>query len=324
MRSRPSLATRAALAFTALAFAGCGEDGQEVTPAVSQGDPAGEGGTIVWAVADPVAKADPLQAASRAEQIATRQINEPLTAKVSAPFEPERQVSGLVRKSRSSDNDTIWTFKLRSGVRFQDSSPFNAAAVLANATRWQTTSAGNSILPDLIAADAPRPNEVRFLLSEPDPAFPKRLASPRLGIVSPRALAPASGEGAVVISSQRTGTGPFELRERGSTRSLLARHTGWWGAFARIDLGPALDQIVLSTDPSASIRLAMLDAGEAQLADELGRAQARQAEADPLLSVLKAPRETFLGVERSVRGVEAARDIPSLSGVWLTNLRTGG
>ena len=305
----------------ALATAGCGGESDEGTPTISSLGPPGEGGTLSWAVADRVASADPLNASTRAEQIATRQVNEPLTATVAAPFDSERKVPGLARKARSSDNDTVWTFKLRPGVRFQDGSPFNAQAVLTNATRWQSTAAGRAALPRLLTADAPRPNEVRFLLSAPDPGFPRRLALPRLGIVSPNALEPGTGEGAVLSRSSATGTGPFEIRQRDATLTLLARHTNWWGVSAGIDLGPALDQIELPAEASPSLRLALLDAGDVQLADELEIDQAAQAEDDPLLTALAGPDKTFLGLERSVRGVNSARRIPSLSAAWLTQLR---
>ena len=125
--------------------AGCGGQ-DEGTPAISPSGPPGEGGTLVWAVADRVVSADPLGADTRSEEIATRQVNEPLTAKVSPPFDPDRSVPGLVRSARSSDGDTVWTFELRTGVRFQDNSPFNAAAVRANGVRWLTTAAGLSLI----------------------------------------------------------------------------------------------------------------------------------------------------------------------------------
>lgn len=324
MPSRPRRAAVRGAVALALLTAGCGGSEDEGTPAISPSGPPGEGGTLVWAVADRVVSADPLEASNRAEQIATRQVNEPLTAKVTAPFDPERRVSGLVQKARSSDNDTVWTFKLRTGVRFQDDSSFNADAVLVNGERWLSTAAGRAALPGLLAVDAPRPSEVRFVLSAPDPAFPKRLASPRLGIVSPNALEPSTGEGAVLGRSSATGTGPFEIRERDSTLTLLARHTNWWGAFAGVDLGPALDQIELRTEASPSLRLALLDAGDAQLADELAVDQAAQAEGDPLLSVLGGPGDAFLGLERSVRGVTSAREIPPLSSAWLTQVQVAG
>ncbi len=310
-----------AVALAALLIAGgCGEDDGGVQTALPSGDQGGEGGTLVWAVAGPVNGTDPLAATTRAEEIVVRQVNEPLTAKLSGPFDEERRVPGLVVNAQSSAGDTIWTFKLRSNVVFQDGAPFNVAAVLANATRWLTTSAGNGLLPTLLSVDAPSPAAVRFVLSAPDPDFPKSLAIPQLGIVSPEALAPSSGEGAILRRTSQTGTGAFEIRGRGGSEVLLARNTSWWGTTAKVDLGPALEQIELQLTPSPSLRLAMLDAGDAQLADELDPSQAGQARDDPLLSVLPSEGGAFLGLERSVRGVDSGKEIPALSSAWLTGL----
>jgi peptide/nickel transport system substrate-binding protein len=318
----PSLKWRggACAALSVFALAGCGGD-DEGTPAPSSAGPEGEGGTLVWAVADPVAGTDPLEASTRSEQIVARQVNEPLTARPTAPFDPERSTPGLVVDAQSSAGDSVWTLTLRDGVLFQDNEPLNAAAVQANATRWLTTAAGRALLPDLVSVDAPSPGQVRFALSAPDPAFPKRLGDPRLGVVSPSALQPQSGDGAIVGRPFQTGTGAFEIRERDGNQVLLARNTAWWGASRRVDLGPALEQIELKVTPSASLRLAMLDAGEAQLADELGLKQANQAREDPLLSVLSGADGSYLGMERSVRGIDSGREVPALSSAWLTGLR---
>lgn len=317
----PSLTRRGALcaALSACVLAGCGgaDDGP---PALSSATPQGEGGTLVWAVSDPLNTTDPLEAGTRTEQLVARQVNEPLTARVPGPFDPERSTAGLVVDAQSSAGDTVWTLTLRDGVLFQDDEPFNAAAVQANATRWMTTAAGGALLPDLVSVDAPSPGQVRFALAAPDPAFPKRLSDPRLGIVSPAALQPQTGEGAVVSRALGTGTGAFEIRERDGNQVLLARNTRWWGTGARIDLGPALEQLEFKVTPSSSLRLAMLDAGDAQLADDLDLQQADQAREDPLLSVLPSTSGTFLGVERSVRGIDSGREIPALSSAWLTGL----
>ena len=315
MTPRPS---RAALALAALALAGCGGgDASEATPALSAGEPLGEGGELAWAVADRVTSLDPLAATTRAEELLTRQIHEPLIAGLAGPFGDTRRVPGLARRARASGDSTIWTLRLRTGVRFQDGTPFNARAVLANAERWQATTAGREQLPDLVDVFAPRFDVVRFILAAPDRAFDARLGMPQLGIVSPRALPPL-GDG--LRRALETGTGPFELRERSSDRQLLARNTSWWGTVGDVDLGPALDQVEFRAEPSAAVRLALLDAGDVQLADELARPQADEALSDPLLSVLRGAPGTWLGLSRSVRGVDSARDIPSLSRAWLTTV----
>jgi peptide/nickel transport system substrate-binding protein len=302
----------------ALLVAGCGGEENEGTPALSTGEPLGEGGTLIWTVADPVESVDPLTAATRAEQLVSRQIHEPLVASLSGPFGETRRVPGLARSVNASKDGTIWTVRLRTGVRFQDGTPFNADAVLANVQRWQTT--GPGVLPGLIDAFAPRPDLVRFLLERSDRAFDRRLGAPRLGIVSPAALRPGSGTGATLVRGRQTGTGPFELRESSSERELLARNTSWWGTTNAADLGPALEQVVFRMEPSAAVRLALLDAGDVQLADELVSSQAEQALADPLLNALRGRGDLWLGLSRAVRGVDSAREIPSLSGVWLANV----
>jgi ABC-type transport system substrate-binding protein len=316
MASRPSRAALA-LALAALALAGCGgDDSSEATPALSAGEPLGDGGELAWAVTDRVTSLDPLAATTRAEQLLTRQIHEPLIASLAGPFGDTRRVPGLARRARASGDSTIWTLRLRTGVRFQDGTPFNAQAVLANAERWQTTTAGRELLPDLVDVFAPRFDVVRFILAAPDRAFDTRLEATQLGIVSPRALPSA---GADLRRALETGTGPFELRERSSDRQLLARNASWWGTAGDADLGPALERIEFRAEPSPAVRLALLDAGDVQLADELERIQADEALSDPLLTVLRGAN-TWLGLSRSVRGVASAREIPSLSRAWLTTV----
>jgi ABC-type transport system substrate-binding protein len=309
-----------ACAVAAVALAGCGGDENEGTPALSTGEPLGVGGSLTWAVADRVTTIDPLAAETRAELLLSRQIHEPLIASLAGPFGDTRREPGLALRARPSGDGTIWTLRLRRGVRFQDGSPFNAAAVLVNAERWQATSAGRELLPGLVDVFAPRFDVVRLILAEPDRRLDDRLAAPQLGIVSPRALRSGLVAGRSFRNAFETGTGPFELREPTPDRQLLARNASWWGATEEPSLAPALEQVEFRAEASSAVRFALLDAGGAQLADELGAAQARQAGEDPLLAILPGAAGTSLGLSRAVRGIESAREIPSLSSVWLTRL----
>ena len=253
-----------------------------------------------------------------------RQVNEPLTAKVAGAVRRRSAACPASRCRRRARRTTrIWTFQLRDGVFFQDDeTPFNAAAVQANATRWLTTAAGRALLPDLISVDAPSPGEVRFVLGRARPRI-SRSASRRHSSASSRPTR-SRRPLATARSSRRpsqTGTGAFELRERDGDRALLARNTSWWGSSAKVELGPALDQIELQVTPESSLRLAMLDAGEAQLADEL---EPRAGRSGPRRSASERAAERRAGrssaLERSVRGVDSGREIPALSGAWLTGL----
>jgi peptide/nickel transport system substrate-binding protein len=261
-----------------------------------------------------------LFADTESEQLVGRQIHEPLVAELARPFEDGRSVPGLALSASPSSDRTVWRLRLRSGVRFQDGAPFNASAVLANVERWRATPQGRALIGDALV-DAPRPDLVRFILSAPDPNFDSRLASPRLGIVSPRALARAAETELDPEQAAQSGTGPFELRERSSDRLLLAHNTDWWGT--ERDLGPAIDQLEFTAVGDPAERLALLSEGAIQVAGDLGPGELARVRRDPLLTVVPGLGEEGLGIERSVRGISAGDATPPLNGVWRTGIDAG-
>jgi peptide/nickel transport system substrate-binding protein len=316
-------AAPAALVLAALALGACGDgDGEDA----GAGDerPA-EGGALTFALASEPDELDPLYAEDRSSLLVARQIHEPLTDSLSGPYGDVREIPGLAPFTGSSGDDSVWRFRLRPRVRFQDGEPFNASAVLANAERWIAAPEGRELVPGLVAVDAPRPDLVRFILDRPDPAFPERLASPRLGLVSPRALRSRDG-GAARIDPPAvltgSGTGAFELRELDSEGPVvLARNADWWGT--RFDLGPALDQLVFRVIAEQARRIAMLVGGETEVADRLTEADALEVRANPLLTTAGGGRGPLIGFERSVRGIGPGGGVPTLSDAWLTTIGAG-
>jgi peptide/nickel transport system substrate-binding protein len=309
-------ATFAALLLFALAGCGGGDDGG--TQRSSQLPPAGGNGTLAYGLPGLPKTLDPLAARGRLAQTVTRQIYEPLIEQLTGPYGQTGVQPGLALSASPSPNRTTWMFNLRLGVRFQDGTPFNAAAVLANTRRWQTDPRGRALLPHLFAVDAPRPDEVRFLLDRPVRDLPSRLASPRLGIVSPRALEPQSGQRARFLTDARgPGTGAFDPGAGGPARLELSRFADWWGS--PLGLGPAVDGVTFVVGPQPGQRFRMLADGVVQVADPLDAAGLRAADADPLLATVGGPR-SGIGMEGSVRGISSARLVPALTGVWLTRL----
>jgi peptide/nickel transport system substrate-binding protein len=301
-----------------LAVAGCGGDDGDGTEPGSQLPPAGGGGTLGYALPALPSTLDPLAAQSREAQTVVRQVYEPLIEQLTGPYGQGEPQPGLALNPRPSANHTIWTLTLRPGVRFQDGTPFNAAVVLANSRRWQSSAKGRSLLPNLFAVDAPRPDEVRFLLDEPVRDLPRRLAAPQLGIVSPHALEPQTGKGARFLPDVRgSGTGAFQPGAGGPARLELSRYAGWWGS--RMALGPALDGVTFVAAPLPDQRLRLLADGAVQVADPLDAVGLSAAESDPLLDTVGGPG-SGLGMEGSVRGISSAGVVPVLSGVWLTRL----
>ena len=293
---------------------GCGDDSDLEGAAATA--PTGSG-VLHWSLAERPQTLDPLYASSSADRLLARQLHEPLADTVNAPFGAARSSSGLARSIQASQSNAVWRVRLRTGVRFADGTRFDATAVLANARRWIVTAQGQAALGDFLV-DAPSPDLVRFILPAPDPDFDRRLAAPRLGIVSPRAIAAAGGGEVAPSRAPDSGTGAFELRERSTDRMLVARNTEWWGA-AR-GLGPGVDQIEFTIEPSQAARLRALRDGTAEVAELEARAL-DAIDRDPLLFAL--PRAAGgIGAERSVRGIPL-QPTPSLSGVWLTSLGLG-
>jgi peptide/nickel transport system substrate-binding protein len=300
-----------------VALAGCGGDDDSGTQR-SQLPPTGGGGTLSYALPSLPAALDPLAAKDRTAQTVTRQVYEPLISQLTGPYGQSAAQPGLALSASPSPDRTTWTLALRQGVRFQDGTPFNAAAVLANSRRWQSDPRGRAQLPRLFAVDAPRPDEVRFLLDGPVRDLPARLASPKLGIVSPRALEPQSGQRARFLPEARgSGTGAFQPGAGGPARLELARFAGWWGS--TLGLGPALDGVTFIAAPRADQRYRLLAEGAVQVADPVDAAGLRAAEADPLLRTVGGPG-SGIGMEGSVRGISSARLVPALTGVWLTRI----
>jgi ABC-type transport system substrate-binding protein len=296
-----------------VAATGCGGD-DETT--VGASGPPTDAASLSWAVPERPLTLDPLYARTPTEQLAARQVHEPLVDEVTGPFDLTRRTPGLALSVRPSADATVWRARLRPGVRFQDGQPFNAAAVLANVDRWLAAPAGREALGGLLV-DAPRPDLVRFILPSPDAEFPLRLASPRLGIVSPAAIDAATGEPIDPEREPASGTGPFELRERDGDGVLLARNTGWWGA--ERGLGPGVDQLELRVVADPDERLKLLGEGVVRVAD-LSPEQLAEVRDDPLLTVVRQGDGRVVGLERSVRGVPAGEPVPSLNAVWIAGI----
>lgn len=312
------LRAAALLSIGLLALVGCGGSGGRASRVNTGLAAAGGGGTLAYALPEIPATIDPLAAHTRAQLTVARQVYEPLIERLSGPYGEAAPQAGLALDARPSRDRTTWTVTLRPNVRFQDGTPFNAAAVLANSRRWQSDPTGEKLLPHLFAVDAPRPDEVRFLLQQPVQDMVHRLSSPRLGIVSPRALDPQTGQGARFLADVAgSGTGAFESGPSGPGRQTLSRFPGWWGS--PMGLGPSLDGVTFVLAPQQGQRLRLLREGAVQVADPLGPGGLRAAATDPLLDTVRGSLGG-IGLEGSVRGLDSAQAIPVLSSVWLTRL----
>src|SRR3990170_2109973 len=128
MRAARPKAAIAVVAVAALAVAGCAESDRD-----NEGSGQSTKDTLVFGTAGDPKVLDPSLASDGESLRVARQIFETLVR----PEEGGTKVTpGLAESWTPDSTGTVWTFKLRSGVKFHDGTDFNAEAVCVNFNRW--------------------------------------------------------------------------------------------------------------------------------------------------------------------------------------------
>src|SRR5262245_28046296 len=157
-------------------------------------------------------------------------------------------------------DDTTWEFKLRTGVKFHDGSPFSAKDVKASierasgATSVKTLQAGNWVPTTVEIVDD---HTVRLKTAKPFAALLPQLRSTI--IVSADDLA----KRADAMKTKPNGTGPFRLVENGQTRKVMEANMDYWQ-------GPAhIKTLIWEFVQDPDTRLSALLAGQADAIDRV-------------------------------------------------------
>ena len=142
-------------------------------------------------------------------------------------FTPDlKPIPGLAT-SWSYTTPTTLVMNLHSGVKFQDGTPFNAAAVKFNLDRGRTLKT-STVLPDLTpirSVDVTGDLQVTIHLSSPDTALPLILAD-RAGMMSSPTAVQKEGSS---YALHPVGTGPFMLKSYVPNSSLdLVKNPHYW------------------------------------------------------------------------------------------------
>lgn len=188
------------------------------------------------------------------------------------------------------------TLYLRQGVKFHDGTPFNAEAVRFNLERFLRPGVAFRFMIDrIIEVEVVGEYTVNLHLSEPFAPMMKHLAHSFVAMHSPTAVK-ALGPDALI--EHPVGTGPFTMVEwiRGERLVLVANEDYWGGR-------PYLDEIVFKIVPEIGARVAMLEAGDAQMAWVIPPHDAPRLEANPAITVLLeplGPRMMYLGLNNQL------------------------
>jgi ABC-type transport system substrate-binding protein len=200
---------------------------------------------------------------------------------------------GLAESWEISEDNLVYTFHLRQGVKFHDGEEFNAEAVVgwynsidpdAQGSQYDATAMPytKDFITDWVdTVEAVDENTVKMTLPKPYAPLLANLAIPLAGIISPKALSLGLDELAVNPS----GTGAFKLARpedwvRDSQMVLEANPDYWGGA-------PKVAQFIFRVIPESSTRLQTLEAGEVDIVWPLSSEDVERARGNPDLVIVE-------------------------------------
>jgi peptide/nickel transport system substrate-binding protein len=235
----------------------CGIAALAVVPLVllaacsGQGSSGGNRDLTIAIAVEPVSL-DPCDTQDAANAVVLRtNVTESLTR-----IDPETgEVMPFLAESWEQKDSNTWRFTLRQGVRFQDSTPFDATAAVTSINRVVDPELNCQNLdqfPYPLTATAIDATTLEVVSETPDPILPLRISYADIGAPS----TPAKEK-----TTQPIGTGPYRFTERVQGQSVtLTRNDEYWG-------GPAQAtsvRYVYREEPS--VRAGMARTGEADIA----------------------------------------------------------
>jgi peptide/nickel transport system substrate-binding protein len=186
----------------------------------------------------------------------------------------------LAESWKESPDGLAYEFKLRPGLKFHNGDPFTAEDVKFTFQRYRGTSA--KLFHERVkSVDVLDPLRIRFVLDRPWPDFLTFYATPATGaawIVPKKYIEKVGEEG---FRRQPIGLGPYRVvRQTPGVELVLEANEQYWRK------KPSIKTIVIKQVTDRATRLAMLKAGEADIAYVMIGIEAATIKADPRLRLL--------------------------------------
>ena len=193
---------------------------------------AATGGTLRIGQQVPAAAVEPVSVADAGGLVLLQQVGEFLTWDG-----PDLVLRPQLAESWSPNQDgTVWTFKLRQGVKFHDGRPMTAADVVATFDRLSdpaNSSNALSVFRGLLSPGGTRKVDdytVEFQLEVANGGFPYMVSSDNYNAI----VLPADYAGG--FEKTFNGTGPFKLEKfTPKVGASFVRNDGYWGPKALLD-----------------------------------------------------------------------------------------
>jgi peptide/nickel transport system substrate-binding protein len=237
------------------------------------------GGTLVFAQGIPVVTTDPGIAGGTPVQTVRKAMYESLVVMgEDASIKPQLATSWAL-----SDDKKTWTFRLRRNVKFHDGTPFNAAAVKATLERLLDPAQGlprRSEFQWIKSIETPDEFTVQLATTFPYGPALRTLAMDSASIISPTAIRRYGKD----IAWNPVGTGPYKYESHVPEQSItMVRFDDYWGG------RPHLDRVVFRTVREDATRIAMLEAGEAQIITNVPGVEVPRLQGDARLRIRLDP-----------------------------------
>jgi len=197
-------------------------------------------------------------------------------------------VEGDLAASWKASKDSLsWEFKLRSGQKFDDGAPVDAAAVQFTFERLMRIKQGPSEpFPEDLKVTAVDPMTVRFTMAKVCPYFLYALANDGGSIINPAVMKMAQGndDAKGYLASHTAGSGAFKLTSWQKGQSLVLDRNPYFGGKK-----PALDRLVVKIVGEASSRRLQLESGDLDVVETLPVDQMAEVGKKPDLMVAENP-----------------------------------
>lgn len=208
------------------------------------------------------------------------------------------------------DLATSWAYKtptqliftLHSGIKFQDGTPFDAAAVVFNINRYLNTplSFRASELSAVKSVAEQDTLHVVFNLKKPFSPLLATLTDRAGMILSPTAVQKLGAN--LANSPVDAGTGPFIFSTWLKGDHLtLKRNPGYWQKDSQGQTLPYLNSIVYHPFTNGSVEYSNLQTGTINVADSVDPTDVTNAQANPSLVYKQIPALSFYGMELNTK-----------------------
>lgn len=246
-------------------------------------DPAGAAGTLKVAVSSNLNTLDPAKTKIGEEYIVSFLVFSGLTElDAQGKAKPD-----LAESWTASDDQKIWTFHLRKGVKFHDGREVDAEDVLKTVERIRDPATASVTRINFLLVDkmeAPDRYTVRFELKQPYAGFAD-LFSDRQARIVPK-------DKIDTLTTHPIGSGPFMFKsfEPGNAVELVKNPNYY------VSSVPKLDGVVLRIIPESAAEVAALESGDVDLVWNLPLESIDRVKKNPALVVDSVPTSTWDGL----------------------------